>query len=81
MVFDFFEYFEVIKGLLEKDFIFWCVLVWNDNGKEGKVRGNDLFYRSDFFLGFGWMFKKFVWNEFVLKWLVVYWDDWMRYLV
>lgn len=44
IVFDFFEYFEVIKVLFDKDFILWCVLVWNDNGKIGRVKGNDLFY-------------------------------------
>lgn len=80
IVFDFFEYFEVIKVLFDKDFILWCVLVWNDNGKIGRVKGNDLFYRIDFFFGLGWMLKKFFWEELVFKWFVVFWDDWMWYL-
>ncbi len=76
---DFFEYFEATKGLLEKDPTLWCVSAWNDNGKEGKVRGNDLLYRSDFFPGLGWMLKKSVWNELAPKWPAAYWDDWMRH--
>lgn len=76
---DFFEYFEATKRLLEKDPTLWCVSAWNDNGKEGKVRGNDLLYRSDFFPGLGWMLKKSVWDELAPKWPASYWDDWMRH--
>lgn len=76
---DFFEYFEATKALLEKDPTLWCVSAWNDNGKEGKVKGNDLLYRSDFFPGLGWMLKKSVWDELAPKWPSSFWDDWMRH--
>ena len=76
---DFFEYFEGTKGLLEKDPTLWCVSAWNDNGKEGKVKGSDLLYRSDFFPGLGWMLKKSVWDELAPKWPAAYWDDWMQH--
>lgn len=76
---DFFEYFEATKELLEKDPSLWCVSAWNDNGKKGNVRGNDLLYRSDFFPGLGWMLKKSVWDELAPKWPLAYWDDWMRH--
>ena len=76
---DFFEYFEATKGLLEKDPTLWCVSAWNDNGKEGKVKGSDLLYRSDFFPGLGWMLKKSIWEELAPKWPAAYWDDWMRH--
>lgn len=51
---------------------------WNDNGKEGMVKGNDLLYRTDFFSGLGWMLTKDVWNELRAKWPLGFWDDWMR---
>ena len=76
---DFFEYFEATEALLEKDPTLWCVSAWNDNGKEGKVKGNDLLYRSDFFPGLGWMLKKSVWDELAPKWPASFWDDWMRH--
>lgn len=76
---DFFEYFEATKVLLDKDPTLWCVSAWNDNGKAGKVRGNDLLYRSDFFPGLGWMLRKSVWDELAPKWPAAYWDDWMRH--
>lgn len=76
---DFFEYFEATKVLLEKDPTLWCVSAWNDNGKAGKVKGNDLLYRSDFFPGLGWMLKRSVWDELAPKWPAAFWDDWMRH--
>lgn len=78
LVLDFYEYFIVIKFLLDKDFTLWCILVWNDNGKEGMVKRNDVLYRIDFFFGFGWMIRKFFWDEFKFNWLLGFWDDWMR---
>ena len=76
---DFFEYFEATKHLLEEDPSLWCVSAWNDNGKTGYVRGNDLLYRSDFFPGLGWMLKRTIWHELAPKWPAAFWDDWMRH--
>ncbi|XP_022799826.1 alpha-1,3-mannosyl-glycoprotein 2-beta-N-acetylglucosaminyltransferase-like [Stylophora pistillata] len=76
---DFFEYFEATKTLLDKDPTVWCVSAWNDNGKTGRVRGNDLLYRTDFFPGLGWMLKKSLWEELAPKWPAAFWDDWMRH--
>lgn len=76
---DFFEYFEATKVLLDKDPTLWCVSAWNDNGKTGRVKGNDLLYRTDFFPGLGWMLKKSLWEELAPKWPAAFWDDWMRH--
>ena len=51
---------------------------WNDNGREGFVKGNSLLYRSDFFPGLGWMITRKVWQELEPKWPIGFWDDWMR---
>jgi alpha-1,3-mannosyl-glycoprotein beta-1,2-N-acetylglucosaminyltransferase len=75
---DFFEYFAATRPLLDQDQSLWCVSAWNDNGKEGMVKGNDLLYRTDFFSGLGWMLTKNVWDELRSKWPLGFWDDWMR---
>lgn len=75
---DFFEYFTATRPLLDQDQSLWCVSAWNDNGKEGMVKGNDLLYRTDFFSGLGWMLNKNVWEELRSKWPLGFWDDWMR---
>lgn len=75
---DFFEYFRATRPLLSKDPTLWCVSAWNDNGKDGMVKGNDLLYRTDFFSGLGWMLTKEIWEELRAKWPLGFWDDWMR---
>ena len=75
---DFFEYFQAARQLLEQDSTLWCVSAWNDNGKEGMVKGNDILYRTDFFPGLGWMLTKSLWQELHPKWPLGFWDDWMR---
>lgn len=78
----FFEYFWVIYLLLKVDFFLWCVLVWNDNGKEQMVDVSrfELFYCIDFFFGLGWLLLVEFWVELEFKWLKVFWDDWMWWL-
>lgn len=75
---DFYEYFKATKPLLDKDPSLWCVSAWNDNGKEGMVKRNDVLYRTDFFPGLGWMMRKSLWVELEPKWPLGFWDDWMR---
>ncbi|XP_058952070.1 alpha-1,3-mannosyl-glycoprotein 2-beta-N-acetylglucosaminyltransferase-like [Pocillopora verrucosa] len=75
---DFYEYFKATKPLLDKDPSLWCVSAWNDNGKEGMVKRNDVLYRTDFFPGLGWMMRKSLWIELEPKWPLGFWDDWMR---
>ncbi len=76
---DFFEYFLATRPLLDADKSLWCISAWNDNGKEGFVKGNDLLYRTDFFPGLGWMITREIWNELKEKWPKGFWDDWMRH--
>ena len=64
--------------MLDKDPSLWCVSAWNDNGKEGMVKRNDVLYRTDFFPGLGWMMRKSLWIELEPKWPLGFWDDWMR---
>lgn len=75
---DFYEYFTATKSLLDKDPTLWCISAWNDNGKEGMVKRNDVLYRTDFFPGLGWMIRKSLWDELKPNWPLGFWDDWMR---
>ena len=75
---DFFAYFKSMRPLLDMDETLWCVSAWNDNGKQGLVSDNSLFYRTDFMPGLGWMLTRRVWEELRVKWPPSFWDDWMR---
>ncbi|XP_062368275.1 LOW QUALITY PROTEIN: alpha-1,3-mannosyl-glycoprotein 2-beta-N-acetylglucosaminyltransferase [Cinclus cinclus] len=77
---DFFEYFQAVLPLLQKDPSLWCASAWNDNGKEGLVDSGraELLYRTDFFPGLGWLLLAELWDELEPKWPPAFWDDWMR---
>ncbi|NXH58200.1 MGAT1 acetylglucosaminyltransferase, partial [Rhabdornis inornatus] len=77
---DFFEYFQAVLPLLQRDPSLWCASAWNDNGKEGLVDAGraELLYRTDFFPGLGWLLLAELWDELEPKWPPAFWDDWMR---
>ncbi|NWV41844.1 MGAT1 acetylglucosaminyltransferase, partial [Grantiella picta] len=77
---DFFEYFQAVFPLLQRDPSLWCISAWNDNGKEAMVDPGraELLYRTDFFPGLGWLLLAELWDELEPKWPAAFWDDWMR---
>ncbi|NXS23916.1 MGAT1 acetylglucosaminyltransferase, partial [Mystacornis crossleyi] len=77
---DFFEYFQAVFPLLQRDPSLWCASAWNDNGKEAMVDAGhaELLYRTDFFPGLGWLLLAELWDELEPKWPPAFWDDWMR---
>lgn len=75
---DFYDYFDALAPLLEKDRTLWCVSAWNDNGKALLSRNASQLYRTDFFPGLGWMLTRSVWEELEPQWPAAFWDDWMR---
>ncbi|NXU68133.1 MGAT1 acetylglucosaminyltransferase, partial [Horornis vulcanius] len=77
---DFFEYFQAVLPLLQRDPSLWCASAWNDNGKEALVDAGraELLYRTDFFPGLGWLLLAELWDELEPKWPAAFWDDWMR---
>ncbi|NXD60577.1 MGAT1 acetylglucosaminyltransferase, partial [Corvus moneduloides] len=77
---DFFEYFQAVFPLLQRDPSLWCISAWNDNGKEAMVDAAhaELLYRTDFFPGLGWLLLAELWDELEPKWPPAFWDDWMR---
>ncbi|CAK8569409.1 unnamed protein product [Lathyrus sativus] len=75
---DFFDYFEAMATLLDKDKSIMAVSSWNDNGQKQFVHDPYELYRSDFFPGLGWMLARSTWDELSPKWPKAYWDDWLR---
>lgn len=75
---DFFDYFEAMADLLDKDKSIMAVSSWNDNGQKQFVHDPYALYRSDFFPGLGWMLTRSTWSELSPKWPKAYWDDWLR---
>ncbi|GAQ79099.1 Putative N-acetylglucosaminyltransferase I [Klebsormidium nitens] len=75
---DFFDYFEALAPILDRDESLYAVSSWNDNGQKQFVHDPEAVYRSDFFPGLGWMMPRRMWAELGPKWPKAFWDDWMR---
>uniref|UniRef100_A0A914DSE4 Alpha-1,3-mannosyl-glycoprotein 2-beta-N-acetylglucosaminyltransferase n=1 Tax=Acrobeloides nanus TaxID=290746 RepID=A0A914DSE4_9BILA len=77
---DFFDYFLATAPLLKLDRTVWCISAYNDNGATMTTDRNrtDLFYRTDFFPGLGWLLTSELWDELSPIWPDAYWDDWLR---
>ncbi|OAE32180.1 hypothetical protein AXG93_1793s1110 [Marchantia polymorpha subsp. ruderalis] len=69
---DFFDYFEAMADLLDRDSSLLAASSWNDNGQRQFVHDSELLYRSDFFPGLGWMLNKNIWEELAPKWPAAY---------
>ncbi|GAU33681.1 hypothetical protein TSUD_310900 [Trifolium subterraneum] len=69
---DFFDYFEAMATLLDKDKSIMAVSSWNDNGQRQFVHDPYELYRSDFFPGLGWMLTRSTWDELSPKWPKAY---------
>ncbi|PAA58671.1 hypothetical protein BOX15_Mlig005309g2 [Macrostomum lignano] len=77
---DFYAYFRHLSPLLIRDPSVWCISAWNDNGKASLIDANrpDLFHRTEFFPGLGWMLLRSLWLELRRQWPAAYWDDHLR---
>jgi alpha-1,3-mannosyl-glycoprotein beta-1,2-N-acetylglucosaminyltransferase len=76
---DFFEYFQAMAPILDKDSTLLAVSAFNDNGFVDTVKDPTRIVRSDFFPGLGWMMTRKLWiEELQTKWPSGYWDDWLR---
>lgn len=75
---DFYEYFDALTSLLERDPTLFCVSAWNDNGIESLAVNATQLHRTDFFPGLGWMLKRALWKEIATEWPEMFWDDWLR---
>jgi len=77
---DFFDFFRQLTPVLDNDPTLWCISSWNDNAMKGLVRpDSSQVYRTDFFLGLGWLMRRDLFkNELEKGWPPSHWDHWMR---
>eukprot|EP01006_Ploeotia_vitrea_P040814 TRINITY_DN66462_c7_g2_i2.p1 TRINITY_DN66462_c7_g2~~TRINITY_DN66462_c7_g2_i2.p1 ORF type:complete len:790 (+),score=421.03 TRINITY_DN66462_c7_g2_i2:26-2395(+) len=76
---DFLQYFSQTAHLYEDDPTVYCITTWNDNGFKGLAVDNKALYRTEFFVGLGWLVSRKIYqSELERVWPNTHWDHWMR---
>jgi alpha-1,3-mannosyl-glycoprotein beta-1,2-N-acetylglucosaminyltransferase len=75
---DFLRMFEALAPILDRDSSVMCVSSFNDNGFSHLHLPSNLFMRTRYFPGLGWMMRSEVWHELSPKFPLEAWDHWMR---
>jgi GNT-I family/Glycosyltransferase family 18 len=76
---DFLKYFARLAHLYEVDDSIYCISSWNDNGQQSLVSDNRQLYRTEFFVGLGWLVKRSLYKgEWEQQWPIMHWDHWLR---
>ncbi|KAL9645760.1 hypothetical protein ABK040_003492 [Willaertia magna] len=76
---DFLLYFSQTAKYLHEDSSIYAISAYNDNGMKGKAKYDNLVYRTDFFIGLGWLVSRNHWmKEWKFKWPRTHWDHFLR---
>jgi alpha-1,3-mannosyl-glycoprotein beta-1,2-N-acetylglucosaminyltransferase len=75
---DFLRMFEALAPVLDNDSSIMCISSFNDNGFSHLYLPPNLFMRTRYFPGLGWMMRSDVWLELSPKFPMEAWDHWMR---
>jgi hypothetical protein len=75
---DFLRMFEALAPILDRDPSVLCISSFNDNGFGHLHLPPNLFLRTRYFPGLGWMIRSDVWIELSPKFPLEAWDHWMR---
>ena len=75
---DFLRMFEALAPVLDADSSVMCISSFNDNGFSHLHLPSNLFMRTRYFPGLGWMMRSDVWHELSPKFPLEAWDHWMR---
>lgn len=75
---DFLRMFEALAPILDKDSSIMCISSFNDNGFSHLHLPPNMFMRTRYFPGLGWMMRSDVWRELSPKFPLEAWDHWMR---
>ncbi len=75
---DFLRMFEALAPVLDNDSSIMCISSFNDNGFSHFHLPPNLFMRTRYFPGLGWMMRSDVWLELSPKFPMEAWDHWMR---
>lgn len=76
---DFLLFFAQTAKYLHEDSTLYAISAYNDNGMKGKVRYDNMVYRTDFMIGLGWLVSRTIWEkEWKAKWPRAHWDHFLR---
>ncbi|EFC50011.1 N-acetylglucosaminylaminotransferase [Naegleria gruberi] len=76
---DFLLYFAQTAKFLHEDESIYAISAYNDNGMRGKVKYDNMVYRTDFMIGLGWLVSRRIWEkEWRYKWPRSHWDHFLR---
>ena len=76
---DFLLYFAQTAKYIHQDSSIYAISAYNDNGMQGKVKYDNLVYRTDFMIGLGWLVSRRIWeDEWQHKWPRSHWDHFLR---
>eukprot|EP00004_Rigifila_ramosa_P013539 TRINITY_DN3010_c0_g1_i3.p1 TRINITY_DN3010_c0_g1~~TRINITY_DN3010_c0_g1_i3.p1 ORF type:complete len:372 (+),score=65.81 TRINITY_DN3010_c0_g1_i3:646-1761(+) len=77
---DFLDFFVQLAPLLHRDSSILCISSWNDNGFSDDGGSPTRLYRTDFFVGLGWLVSRKTVRELVTSqlWPSSHWDHWLR---
>ncbi len=76
---DILLYFAQVGPLMDKDQSIYSISAYNDNGFAGRVEQDNMVYRTDFFIGLGWLVSRRHWEEeWRHSWPRTHWDHFLR---
>ncbi len=76
---DFLLYFSQLAPVMDHDDTIYAISAFNDNGLLGKVSLDNMVYRTDFFIGLGWLVSRRHWEqEWSKTWPRTHWDHYLR---
>jgi hypothetical protein len=76
---DILLYFSQLAPIMDKDPSIYSISAYNDNGFKGRVKYDNIVYRTDFFIGLGWLVSRRHWeNEWSKSWPRTHWDHFLR---
>ena len=76
---DFLSFFTQTRVIYDTDPTVYCISSWNDNGFSSLSSDARRLYRTNFFIGLGWMVKRSLYKgEWESQWPYSHWDHWLR---
>jgi hypothetical protein len=72
-------YFAQLAPLMDRDHTIYSISAYNDNGFKGRSKYDNMVYRTDFFIGLGWLVSRRLWEaEWSRSWPRTHWDHFLR---
>ena len=76
---DFLAYFLRLAPAMDADPTLYCISAYNDNGLSHLVEDTGLVYRTEWFVGLGWLLSRELFlRDWLPEWPDTHWDHWLR---